>query len=237
MLWMIGQLSWTGFAYDYVDPVLLYFHNDILGCRGLPGPFAQRGGSATDVKAMFANSLLRLTEERSFDDITVLDIVRESGLSRSTFYNHFIDKFDLANWIHRGIQQRSLFDPMAEGKTFEECAISSIESFEPYLHFYRTAFNQDFIYSLRRSLLEMSIEFMTAFIGRAGNDVDDPATQMTVRIYCAGCAANTIDWIMGKVDLTAQEYAQCVVKAIPQALAELVHGVVVGEQRRDANYG
>ncbi len=44
---------------------------------------------------IFEDSLVRLLKEKSFNDITIMDITRESGLSRGTFYNYFGNTIEL----------------------------------------------------------------------------------------------------------------------------------------------
>ncbi|MGX7106893.1 TetR/AcrR family transcriptional regulator [Hutsoniella sourekii] len=46
-------------------------------------------------------ALEQLLKQKSFDKITVVDIVQNADISRATFYRHFRDKFDLANWYYR----------------------------------------------------------------------------------------------------------------------------------------
>ena len=46
-------------------------------------------------KANLYKGLLQLMEEKSFEDIKVIDICNVSLINRSTFYDHFNDKFEL----------------------------------------------------------------------------------------------------------------------------------------------
>lgn len=50
-------------------------------------------------KRALANSLKKLLSKRSFDKITVKDIVEDCGVNRQTFYYHFHDIYDLIEWI------------------------------------------------------------------------------------------------------------------------------------------
>jgi AcrR family transcriptional regulator len=52
-------------------------------------------------KIQVANALKRLVKTKKLAKITVHDIVKASGVNRSTFYYHFIDKDDLINWIFK----------------------------------------------------------------------------------------------------------------------------------------
>ena len=50
-------------------------------------------------KAAIASAMKRIMQETPFDRITTADILRESNISRKTFYYHFCDKYDVVNWI------------------------------------------------------------------------------------------------------------------------------------------
>jgi len=53
-----------------------------------------------DIKKHFGDTLTDMLKRLSFEEITVQMILDESTLSRSTFYRHFKDKYDLANWCY-----------------------------------------------------------------------------------------------------------------------------------------
>jgi AcrR family transcriptional regulator len=53
-----------------------------------------------DTKQILADSLCKLAESKSVNDITVLDIVNNCGLTAPTFYNHFRNKHDLITWYY-----------------------------------------------------------------------------------------------------------------------------------------
>lgn len=46
-------------------------------------------------KASLYKALLQLMEEKSFEDIKIIDICKISMINRSTFYDHFSDKYEL----------------------------------------------------------------------------------------------------------------------------------------------
>lgn len=50
------------------------------------------------MKPTFQRILEELLLEKDLEDITTTEIVERSGLSRSTFYRCFKDKYELANW-------------------------------------------------------------------------------------------------------------------------------------------
>jgi len=46
-------------------------------------------------RKLIVDSFENLTQTKSFNDISVTDITREAMINRATFYNHFLDKYDL----------------------------------------------------------------------------------------------------------------------------------------------
>ncbi|MGN1167146.1 MAG: TetR/AcrR family transcriptional regulator C-terminal domain-containing protein [Lachnospiraceae bacterium] len=50
-------------------------------------------------KKALASALKELMNEKSFEKISVKDICTKCDMSRKSFYYHFKDKYDLANWI------------------------------------------------------------------------------------------------------------------------------------------
>lgn len=50
-------------------------------------------------KNVLASALKKLMKEKGFEKISVSEICEECGMNRKSFYYHFKDKYDLANWI------------------------------------------------------------------------------------------------------------------------------------------
>lgn len=63
-------------------------------------------------KRALAESLKRLLSRRSFDKITVKDIVKECGVNRQTFYYHFHDIYDLIDWIFQDAADNLVKEPV-----------------------------------------------------------------------------------------------------------------------------
>ena len=50
-------------------------------------------------KQALARALKELMQEKSFEKISISDICAKCDMNRKSFYYHFIDKYDLVNWI------------------------------------------------------------------------------------------------------------------------------------------
>lgn len=67
-------------------------------------------------------SFMKLLEEKEYDQISVNDILRESGLSRSTFYSHFQNKDDVLRDVCDSIYGEVFnfdFDKLSGGSVFD----------------------------------------------------------------------------------------------------------------------
>lgn len=49
----------------------------------------------THTKESIKKSFIKLIQEKGFDALTVSDLTREAKINRSTFYLHYVDKYDL----------------------------------------------------------------------------------------------------------------------------------------------
>ena len=70
-------------------------------------PKEKKLSASERTKLKIANTFEELLCEKPFNKITVQDIADRCGISRQTFYNHFLDKFDLSIWIYHQLLART----------------------------------------------------------------------------------------------------------------------------------
>ena len=51
-------------------------------------------------KEILAESIQELAAEKSVEKITIKEITQNCGMTSTTFYNHFSDKYELLAWIY-----------------------------------------------------------------------------------------------------------------------------------------
>ncbi len=56
------------------------------------------------------NALFKLLSEKSFDDLTVIEICNTASVHRATFYKHFVDKYDFLNTCFKIKLSELVFD-------------------------------------------------------------------------------------------------------------------------------
>ncbi|AXY25686.1 hypothetical protein CL176_06555 [Suicoccus acidiformans] len=52
-------------------------------------------------KRLILLALEELLDKFRFDEITVIQLANQAAISRATFYRHFTDKYEVANWYYR----------------------------------------------------------------------------------------------------------------------------------------
>lgn len=55
---------------------------------------------AIDIESIFADKFLDLSKDNNLKNVTIKELLQETGASKQTFYNHFMDKDDLICWIY-----------------------------------------------------------------------------------------------------------------------------------------
>lgn len=123
-------------------------------------------------KAKISSAFLALLEEQPFSKISVSMIIKKAGVNRSTFYAHYLDKFDLLDQIE--------IDLLLEMKAviFEDVdalllghELHGITTFEQLTHTKKII---DFIYDKKELIaLIMKDEVDPAFLSKMGAVLED----------------------------------------------------------------
>lgn len=91
-------------------------------------------------------ALLELLERDEFETISVKQIVIKAGISRSTFYIHFEDKYHLMDCLREDIASRFLayYEGTAQqtSRSVQTTTLEICKHIFQYQHFYKHEFNQ-----------------------------------------------------------------------------------------------
>lgn len=165
---------------------------------------------------MACNSLLR---EMPFEKITVNLIIERSGVSKSTFYRHFLDKYDVLNYNYKRNLDRwmvshkcknwrdlyyRIFSCSMKDKKREHNAYAVVgtNSYSKFLH--------DYSYQ--------TIENMT--VACRGTPLSREE-KLNLSLFCYGGIAVNADWLSGKLDYTVDEITDLIFMAMPESMRYL----------------
>jgi len=173
-------------------------------------------------KRLIQESLLELLQEKPLEKITVKELCEKADVNRGTFYRYYEDIFDLFHTIEDSLARD--FDRHVQNM--------EIGSFETFIY----------------NLLESSKKNQTLLIILANDRGDGSFFQRTIEKYyattlpqwkpfincndaelrvlytiCASSLENiTIDWLGGKIDMTAEELAQFVFDKFSYGVHDLI---------------
>lgn len=66
--------------------------------------------SGVDTCMKVVDATIRLLDDKGLDDLSVGAICSNAGISRTTFYYHFDDKFDIVQWHYDHVARQNLFE-------------------------------------------------------------------------------------------------------------------------------
>lgn len=159
-------------------------------------------------KKLLCDSFKKLMRTVPFDKISISDITNESNLKRQTFYYHFLDKYELINYIY----YYDIFLPMTDNldNTVASLEVALTLMFiklqsESYL--YKNAFQMNAGYGFKEYLFSIMHSFMITINEGKVSDIE-------AKIYTHGIVGIIIDWVLGEIDATPQLLASILVKEI-----------------------
>ena len=188
-------------------------------------------------KRALEESLKRLLLEKPLGKITISDITDDCGISRMTFYYHFQDIYDLAEWSCAEDAARAI----AGNKTAETWQTGLLDTFLSLRE------NKPFIVSIYRDMSREQVErFLVPVVSDLVKDVvDEHAARRSVheqdrdfieRFFAHALIGTVLDWVARDMRDNPQQLVQRIATisdgAIETALErlEVPGGYVAGSE-------
>lgn len=158
---------------------------------------------AKQTKQAFSEALKELLKTQPFEKVTVSNICKQANMKRTSFYYHFLDKYDLVNWIFdtefeafvrtsMGIDMSEQREP-PEGLTAWELVRTTAQYFEQNIGFYQKVIDftgQNSFLDHSRELLEPLLKLLLRDQLRERNDID-----FHINFYSDAILAALIRWV------------------------------------------
>ncbi len=172
-----------------------------------------------DIKKHLTNAMYNLLKQNRIENITVSMVLKESNISRGTFYRYFRDKYDLMNSYYEtnydvffknyddtweNIVSGIVFF-IYQNKLFFQNAFKAEgqNSYEHFLHEHATAFCRT-KYKKSKNILKLSAE-----------------EEATIQYFCAGSILIVKLWIEGKMDFEPQIVSNIICKNMPDLIRNI----------------
>lgn len=165
---------------------------------------------AIDVKEIIADGLLQLCEEIPLEIITIKQLLEATGVSRQTFYNHFLDKNDLIQYIYlKKIIPR--FDDTSIEINFRHELLVAFQNMKKYHVFMKQACMMhgqnclnDFIFEHCRTF---DLEWHQK---RYGNEEMPEALRFATEYHATASSSMTLSWILSDMPASCEEMADLI---------------------------
>ena len=147
-------------------------------------------------KTIIMQTFLKLLNERSFDKITVKDIVEECGINRNTFYYNFKDIYDLVDEI----LQKEINEIVEKNKSFNlwsECLLYAtnfaIGNKKAIYHLHNSEKKQQ----LDRYLERVLYDVIAGFVAKKseGKNVKKDDIEFVAKFYCYALLGLLDKWL------------------------------------------
>ena len=153
-------------------------------------------------KRALAEALKELMQVQSFSQISVSDICDKCEMNRKSFYYHFKDKYDLANWIYN--TEFIMNARQKEYSTPWELVEELCEYFYQNRHFYRKAFHVEGQNSFTDYFRDIVVIILTNDLSDTFQN--DSAFDFYVDFYADAFVCAIKRWLSKKDCISAQEF-------------------------------
>lgn len=171
-----------------------------------------------DTKGMFATELESTMKRMPLSKVRVTDLCAQCGVERRVFYYHFMDKYDLVAWMFERDRQEALH---AGAPYTEKLYAESHRRIWERREFYRRAFEEDSQNSIRRYLVQFSINANELVLKRhLGVSTLSQERLFEARHFAHGNVGCLVEWLCGQLEATPEGLAEYMFACMPASLRD-----------------
>lgn len=176
-------------------------------------------------KRMLADSLKKLSKEKSFDKITVVDIVKDCEINRQTFYYHFRDIYDLVEWIFRAENEKEL-DGNTSYHTWQQGYWKILCYIKENRRFIKSIYNSSGRDILTKFTSDITYQFVMGAIDEQvkGIRIQKEDKEFVANFYKCAFVGLTLDWVGSGMKEDPQEMVD--------RISILTHGDIIKALKR-----
>ncbi|MGI6671717.1 MAG: TetR-like C-terminal domain-containing protein [Christensenellales bacterium] len=162
-------------------------------------------------KRALVSALFSLLKSTPFTKITVNDICTEALVSRSAFYTHFLDKYDLVlyglNRLHEQLFEQS------ETRSVQEQLRHTLQQVHQDSRMFANLLLAEYDGELMALLRKGFIEHLER---RAHSATLPQPKNISALFYAAGLAGAILQWVSTGMTYTVEEMAACLGALLPE---------------------
>lgn len=172
-------------------------------------------GAKFRAKWRIAQAFVQVIEDGlEFDKITVKEITEACGVSRQTFYNHFVDKFALVDWINSRINAFTV-DRIGIDITWETAISKRLEIFSSRAKYFGQIFKAEEYYQYTATEAELVHEYYERNIQRiTGRQLTEMESYL-LKLYAEGSVKTTTSWLENNDDKSVSFLVDVLLHSLP----------------------
>mgnify|MGYP001008414262 CR=1 FL=1 len=171
-----------------------------------------------NTKDILANSLIELSKIKSFEKITINDIVLNCSTTRQTFYNYFHDKYDVINFIYTKHADKCYLH-FGNNYTWYDACLKVLNTMLEEKYFYTNVINFDGQNSILQIIFTHGYKNCINVIKKMDNTNSvDQKLEFKLKFYFYGIIRTGEEWVKGGMVLSPNELAKYIVDCMPMEL-------------------
>lgn len=176
---------------------------------------------AINVKDLIIDGFLELCFEKDIKHLTIKDILNKTGVSRQTFYNHFLDKNDIIQYIYNN---RIIINFNSSDKVFDfyHSLIESFNNMKKYKVFLKQACLLSDQNCLKDYIFNHCETFDLKWHQQLYGNKPMPEALRFATIYHANASSSmTLSWILSDMQIPVEEICRLIVEMRGLGMKEL----------------
>lgn len=162
------------------------------------------------------------------DHINVQRITKEAGVSRTEFYRHFKDKYDLMNYVYLNeIEHKISISENKDWKLLTKYCYEFIyDRIEYFSKIVKYKSQNSFLEFLQEYSIRKTIDSMCAYKNIPRLDYD---IEIAVKLYCSGCSYILGRWIESGFKKSPDQMCKIIYASVPRCLVPYFDGLQIKE--------
>jgi AcrR family transcriptional regulator len=155
---------------------------------------------------------------KDLDSICVSEIVKKSGVCRKTFYRHFQDKFDLADYYFSQFFEET-FGQITSGEDWESALLCYLEICAQKADILCHAYSSMDINGLKNYDIQITRKTYEKYLLAQGADINTPEMRFAIEIASRGSTEMVINWLINGMNEDKVQLMMLIKRTLPMDIA------------------
>ncbi len=173
----------------------------------------------TGIEKKIFDALLELMETRTLSEISTTDILKLANISRSTFYRHYLDKFDVLTKSYDLIVDHSM----------NKCKGSMVNGYldlfsiyKQYAIIFSHAFVKDEQNCLTCYIADKMYSRLATMLTDHGMNMNDTYNQYMLSGFIYGTLQIIFNWVNDGAEVESEKIMELVGKMMPREMGDII---------------